>query len=153
MQDVELRDVPEQLVVTEQRNVAQAQLEEWLPGAMGRVASAAADLGGVLRTDSQPWLRRDGHPAAQVFVVIYEGNPNEGPCPVEVCALVAGDRAPNGAATRRVPAHREAYVRLTKADTQPTSRLGAVYEMVERWISERGMEVAAAPREVYYADY
>jgi hypothetical protein len=32
MFDIKLREVPEQLVVTERRNVNQAELVEWLPG-------------------------------------------------------------------------------------------------------------------------
>jgi len=41
--DVLPRDVPEQVVVTEQRMVDQAALESWLPGAMSRVHKAAGD--------------------------------------------------------------------------------------------------------------
>ena len=153
MFDVKLRDVPEQVVVTEQRTVDQAQLVEWLPGAMARVARSAEGFGGVIGSSSFPWLERRDHPSAGVFIVIYEGNPNEGPVPVEVCAPVAGQNGPADAATRRVPAHREAYVRLTRAETEPTSRIGDAYVAVERWIGAQGLEVAAAPREVYYRDY
>ena len=88
-----------------------------------------------------------------MFIVIYEGNPNEGPVGVEVCAPI--DLAREGAADvamRRVPAHREAYVRLTRAQTEPAT-LGSAYGAVEQWIGTQGLEVAAAPREVYYTDY
>lgn len=152
MFDIKLRDVPEQVVVTEQRSVNQAQLIEWLPPAMGRVARAADGLGGIAKTTSMPWLLRGGPPES-VFIVIYEGNPNEGEVPVEVCAPL--DAEPAGSvdgAVRRVPAHREAYVRLTRAQTEPAT-LGSAYVEVERWIGAQGMEVAAAPREVYYRDY
>ncbi len=153
MFDIKVREVPEQLVVTEQRSVNQKELEEWLPGAMARVSSAAKAFGGVTDTLAQPWLLRNDHPSEPVFIVIYEGNPNEGPVPVEVCAPIAGDQ--NGSADvpmRRVPAHREAYVRLTRAQIEPAT-LGSAYGAVEQWIGAQDLEVAAAPREVYYTDF
>ena len=153
MFDIKVREVPEQLVVTEQRNVNQAELVEWLPGAMARVSSSTKPFGGVVDTLAQPWLLRNDRPSEPVFIVIYEGNPNEGPVPVEVCAPIDGGREPDAKApTRRVPAHREAYVRLTRAQTEPAT-LGAAYLEVERWIGAQGLEVAAAPREVYWRDY
>ena len=141
------RDVPEQHVVTEQRSVDQAELEAWLPGAMSRVATAATAAGGVLGTAAWPYLGRGGADQP-VFVVIYEGNPHEGPAPVEVCAPIAAAAA----ATRAVPAHREAYVRVTKEQVV-TGALGGVYEAIEKWIGEHGLVVAAAPRETYWTDF
>ena len=153
MNDIEFREVPEQLVITEQRNVDQAQLMEWLPGAMARVVQSAEGLGGVSRTSSQPHLLRNGHSDEPVLIVVYEGDPHEGPVPVEVCAPIAGPAA--GAAdvaTRTVPAHREAYVRLTRAEAAPDT-IGAAYRELERWIGEQGLEMTGAPREVYWTDY
>jgi len=153
MFDIKTRDVPEQVVVTEQRSVAQKELEEWLPGAMSRVHRSAGELGGIAKSLSMPWLLREGSPDEPVFIVVYEGNPNEGPVPVEVCAPLAADQPESDdVPTRRVPAHREAYVRLTRAQIVPET-LGAAYGAVERWLGERGLEVAAAPREVYYTDF
>lgn len=153
MNDIKLRDVPAQLVVTEERTVDQAQLMEWLPGAMGRVARSAEGLGGVSTTSSQAHLLRGDHPDEQVFIVIYEGNPHEGPCPVEVCAPIgAAAEPPADVATRTVPAHREAYVRLTKTEAAP-QHIGAAYAALERWIGQQGLEMSAAPREVYWTDY
>ncbi len=149
MYDVKVREVPELAVVNEERTVTQAELVEWLSGAMGRVEKSAQNHGGQAQTSSLPYLGRDGHKPARVFVVLYEGNPNEGPVPVEVCAPV-NDPA---AAGRRIPAHREAYVRLTRAQCEPTSKVGAAYEAVERWIGANGHEVTAAPRETYFTDF
>lgn len=142
MTEIKVRDVPELRLVTEIKSVDQAALEAWLPGAMARV-SAAAD-GGPLTAESQPWL--DRHTTDPVFVVIYEGNPNDGPTPVEVSAPVAtgGDRT--------VPAHREAYVRVTKGQVI-SGQLGGVYEAIEKWVSDQGLKVAAAPRETYWTDF
>jgi hypothetical protein len=144
MVDVRLRDVPEQHVATETRDVDQAALVAWLPGAMSRVAEAAKEHDGPLTAADWPYL---GRPTADpVFVVIYEGNPNDGPVEVVVCATVPdpGDRT--------LPAHREAYVRVTKAQVT-TGQLGVVYPAIEKWISERGLSVAAAPRETYWTDF
>ena len=152
MFDIKVREVPEQLVVTEQRSVDQNELEQWLPGAMGRVHKSARAFGGVIQTSAMPWLLRDGRPDEPVFIVIYEGNPNEGPVPVEVCAAVPTENGGGDAPTRRIPAHREAYVRLTKAQIEPAT-LGSAYSTVEQWIGSQGLEVAAAPREVYYTDF
>jgi effector-binding domain-containing protein len=153
MFDVKLREVPEQVVVSEQRNVTQAELVEWLPGSMARVAGSADGLGGVSGSSSLPWLLRGDHPTEPVFIVIYEGNPNKGQVPVEVCAPIGGEQDGSAeASTRHVPAHREAYVRLTKAQTEPPT-LGSAYGALEQWIGAQGLEMAGAPREVYYTDY
>lgn len=145
MVEIRLRDVPEQHVVSETRRVDQAGLEAWLPGTMARVAERARAAGGLLGTTDWPFLERSG-PDEPVFVTIYEGNPNEGPTPVEVCATVAagGDRT--------IPAHREAYARLTKS-VVTSGEIGGVYEAVEKWISANGLAVARAPRETYWTDF
>src|SRR5258708_5506100 len=102
MFDIQLREVPGQLMVTEQRTVNQAELVVWLPGAMGRVSKAAEALGGVLRSATLPYLLRADHPVEPVFVVLYEGNPNDGPAPVEVCAPVRDQAESATVALRRI---------------------------------------------------
>lgn len=141
MTEIRLRDVPELRLVTESRSVDQAALEAWLPGAMARVSAAS---GGPLTADSQPWLDRPT--ADPVFLVTYEGNPNEGPTLVQVGAPVAagGDRTE--------AAHREAYARVTKAQVT-SGQLGGVYEAVEKWASDQGLRISAAPRETYWTDF
>jgi hypothetical protein len=146
MVEVRLRDVPEQHVVTEVRRVDQAGLEAWLPEGMARVAERARAAGGLLGTTDWSFLARADRPNEPVFVTIYEGNPNEGPTQVEVCATVAagGDRS--------IPAHREAYARVTKAQVL-SGTLGGVYETVEKWVADHGLTVARAPREIYWTDF
>ena len=146
MTEVQLRDVPEQHVVTETRTVDQAGLEAWLPGAMARVAERARAAGGVLGTADWPFLERPADPSEPVFLTIYEGNPNEAPTQVEVCATV-----PTGG-DRTIAAHREAYARVTKS-LVTTGKLGGVYEAVEQWIDANGLAIARAPREVYWTDF
>jgi len=122
--DVLVRDVPEQTVITEQRMVDQAALEGWLPGAMSRVLKAAGDA--AAGTAEQPHLLRGQFPDEPVFIVIYEGNPNEGETAVETCTpLRTGVPAPADLASRVIPAHREAYVRVTKG-TVASGHIGDV---------------------------
>ena len=97
-------------------------------------------------TVEQPYLLRNHVADEPVFIVIYEGNPNEGETAVECCnPLHAGGTAPDGVATRMIPAHREAYVRVQKQTVQ-SGKIGDVYVGIENWIEGQGLEVAAAPR-------
>jgi hypothetical protein len=149
--DVLLRDVPEQVVITEQRMVDQAALEGWLPGAMSRVHKAAGDA--AAGTVGQPYLQRDHFPDEPVFIVIYEGNPNEGETAVECCTpLRAAVAVPGDAASRVIPAHREAYVRVIKS-TVESGHIGDVYLAIGQWIGSNGLDIAAAPRETYWTDF
>lgn len=149
--DVQLRDVPEQIVVTEQRMVDQAALEAWLPGAMARVHKAAGDA--AAGTVDQPFLQRDHAPDEPVFIVIYEGNPNSGETAVECCTpLRTGVPAPADTASRTVDAHREAYIRVPKG-TVLSGHIGDVYVAIEQWIESNDLEIAAAPRETYWTDF
>ncbi len=146
MTEVRVREVPERHVVVEKHEVDQAALVAMLPGSMARVAEAARERGGQLGTAVLPYLERDDRPDEPVFVVVYGGDPNEGPVSVEVCAPVeAGGDAVE-------PAHREAYVRVTKR-TVVTGELGPVYGLIERWVDENGHTVAAPPRETYWTDF
>jgi hypothetical protein len=140
MTEITVRDVPALRVVTEVRTVDQQQLLAWLPGAMCRVGGAP----GGLDAASQPWLARDT--ADPVFVVTYEGNPNEAPTEVRVCRPVAsgGDD--------ELPAHREAFARVRKG-TVVTGGLGEVYEAVEKWAIDQGLTIAGPPAEVYWTDF
>jgi hypothetical protein len=108
----------------------QEALERWLPEAMARVHKAAGDT--AAGTAEQPYLLR-GHAADEpVFIVIYAATPD-------------------GAATRTIPAHREAYVRVQKRTVQ-SGGLGDVYGGIGKWIEDQGLQVAAAPRETYWTD-
>ncbi len=132
------REVPAQLVLTEQRHVTPEELPGWIGAAMGRLYTTAAAAGGAV---------------APAFVV-YHGEVNhESDGPVEVCVPVdptAGDGV--GAPTRTEPAHREAYARITKAQVAFPQILSA-FEAVARWLQEQGLPSSAAPREVYFTDF
>ncbi|MEJ2858618.1 MULTISPECIES: MerR family transcriptional regulator [unclassified Saccharothrix] len=137
MYEVQLRDVPEQVVLTEQRHVPQPALVEWMTAAMTRVEKAAGEVGGV---------------SAAPFV-IYHGEVNEdSDGPVEVCMPISTQGAPSSGPARVEPAHREAYVRLKKREVVYPQILSA-YDAVGAWIKDQGLAEAGAPREVYWADW
>jgi hypothetical protein len=69
--------------------------------------------------------------------------------PVEVCVPVtAGAVDPATAAVRREPAHTEAYVPVIRGHFEAPQIL-SIYDAARRWIRDRGLRVAAPPREVY----
>jgi hypothetical protein len=53
---------------------------------------------------------------------------------------------------RREPAHREAYVRITKAQVAFPQILSA-YDAVSQWLHTHGLSAAGSPREIYFADW
>ena len=55
-------------------------------------------------------------------------------------------------ALRFEPAHREAYVRLRKAQVAFPQILSA-YDGIARWAAAKMVEITGAPREVYFADF
>jgi DNA-binding transcriptional MerR regulator len=135
---VHTRDIPEQLVLTEQRHVTPEDLPAWIGAAMGRLIGAAAPAGGV---------------AAPPFVVYHGEVDHDSDGPVEVCVPVDPARAAGlTAPTRTEPAHREAYVRITKAQVAFPQILSA-FETVSRWVGDQGLPCGDSPREVYFADW
>jgi DNA-binding transcriptional MerR regulator len=136
--DVREREVPEQLVLTDRGHVTSDQLSNWIAAAMTRLVNAATRYGGV---------------TAAPFVV-YHGEVNEdSDGPAEACVPI--DRAhatAKGRAMRVEAAHREAYVRLRKAQVEFPQILSA-YDGVTAWAALRGLTVAGAPREIYFADF
>jgi len=136
--DVRERDVPEQLVLAERRHVTVEQLPGWIGAAMGRLMKSA---------------RRYGGPAAPPFVVYYGEINEDSDGPAEACVPI--DRAHETAADdamRSEPAHREAYVRLRKAQVEFPQILSA-YDGVTAWIVSNGRTGIGAPREIYFADF
>lgn len=137
-QTVHTREVPAQLVLTEQRHITPEELPGWIDAAMGRMYAAAGTVGG---------------PAAPAFVV-YHGEVNhDSDGPVEVCLPIDPAGADKlTAPTREEPAHREAYVRITKAQVAFPQILSA-FETVARWLQQQDLTASAAPREVYFTDW
>jgi DNA-binding transcriptional MerR regulator len=138
MFEVRERAVPEQLVLSEQRHVLPETLPGWFRAAMSRLVRQAQAYGGAV-----------GPPFA-----IYHGEVNmDSDGPVELCVPVApASGAMLEAAMRSEPAHREAYVRLRKAQVQYPQILSA-FDAVGHWLLSHGLSGAAAPREIYFADF
>lgn len=140
-----LRDVPEQLVLVEQRHVTLEELPAWIGATLGRLSASARDHGGV-----------KGHP----FVVYYGEVNEDSDGPAEACVPIApyattGASPPESAPTHALrfePAHREAYVRLRKAQVAFPQILSA-YDGVARWATAQGVEITGAPREIYFTDF
>jgi DNA-binding transcriptional MerR regulator len=88
------------------------------------------------------------------FMFIYHGEVTEdSDGPVELCLPVDIDAARSAALTTRVePAHRLAYVRLTKSQTGYPQILAA-YDAVFDWVDRRGAQYDGPPREIYLAHY
>jgi len=138
MYEIREREVPEQFVLTEQRHVRAPELSQWLPEAIDRLVESAEKRGGRV---------------GDVFVV-YHGEVNEdSDGPVEVCVPVGSGRdESNEVPSRREPGHKEAYVRITKAQVEYPQILSA-YDAVAQWIGTRGRTVTGSPREVYFGDF
>lgn len=131
-------DVPEQVVLTEQRHVQVGELSDWLLDARDRLLNSAENYGG---------------PAGATFVVYYGEVNDDSDGPVEVCVpLHADEDVWAGSAVRREPAHREAYVTLTKAQVEYPQILSA-YDAVGRWVTANGFHTTGSPREVYFGDW
>jgi DNA-binding transcriptional MerR regulator len=137
MYEIKTRDVAEQTVLTEQAYVSVAGLREWIIAAGLRQLDAANTIGG----QTGPRM------------VIYHGEVNEdSDGPVEEATPISPNRAADAAlATRIEPAHREAYVTVTRAQVRYPDILTA-YDAVERWITENHGVIAGPPREAYFAD-
>jgi DNA-binding transcriptional MerR regulator len=138
MYEIEEREVPEQLVLTEQRHARPEDLPTWIPQACDRLAAAAQGLGGVV-----------GAP-----FVIYHGEVNEdSDGPVEVCVPIRRSAGAGTAHPHRVePAHREAFTRITRAQVAYPQILSA-YDAVFEWAKREDRTAGGAPREVYFADW
>jgi DNA-binding transcriptional MerR regulator len=138
MFEVRERDVLEQVVIAEQRHVLVPALADWIRAATGRLLRAAEPCGGRV---------------APPFVV-YHGEVNQdSDGPVEVCLPVLAAQAVSAPVAWRVePAHREAYVRLRKAQVENPQILSA-FDAVGQWIADHGRVETGPPREVYFASF
>ena len=139
MYEVETRVVPEQKVLSVQRNVFAKDLPSFIEEAMGALYEHLAETGLA---------------AAGACFVVYHREVNEdSDGPVEVCVPFTGSVEPVGEMHMRLePAHREAFTRITKGQVEFPGILKA-FDAVHDWVREQGLEETAPPREVYFADW
>ncbi|MEQ4209700.1 helix-turn-helix domain-containing protein [Actinopolymorpha sp. B9G3] len=131
---VHVRHVADQLVLTERSRVPREELEGWASEVKQRLTSTAWAYGG---------------PSAELFIVYHGPVTKNSDGPVEVCVPIhSTPAAHDDAATRREPAHREAYTTITKAQFDLPLILSA-YEAVQRWINDHGLTRTGPGREVY----
>lgn len=139
MFDIQTRAVPEQKVLSVQRNVYVKDLSAFIGEAHDTLYGHLAGAG--LETTGPSF-------------VIYHREVNEdSDGPVEVCAPFAGPLEPAGRMHVRLePAHHEAFTRLSRAQMAFPGLLEA-YSALHEWLRAEGKEPADAPREVYFADW
>lgn len=137
-QPIHTRDVPHQLVLTEQRHVTPEELPGWIDKAMMRLMTAAGQAGG---------------PAGAPFVVYHGEINHDSDGPAELCVPIhPANAAKLSGPTREEPAHREAYLRITKAQVAFPQILSA-YDAVARWLTTNNHTATLPPREVYFTDW
>ncbi|MGJ6980625.1 GyrI-like domain-containing protein [Aestuariimicrobium soli] len=128
--------MPEQPVISVTSTVRVGQIDQHIERASGVLAALAEPVGPVF--------------------VLYHGEVSDVTAnPVEVCQPVAsldGLPASDDVVARVEPEHVEAYVTITKAETDYPEIMGA-YGAVDLWVNRRRVEVSASPREVYFADF
>ncbi|MDX6311266.1 MAG: hypothetical protein QOF44_730 [Streptomyces sp.] len=137
MYEIKEREVPEQLVLAEQRHVGPQELPEWIGAAIGRLVKAAQEYGGV---------------AGPPFVVYHGEVSEDGDGPAEACVPVRPGQDVTAAAARVEPAHREVYTRLVKDQVQ-YPRITIAFDAVAHRIAEQGLNATASCREVYFTDW
>lgn len=139
MYTVQVREVPEQKVLTVQRRVYAKELPAFIGEAFHKLYARLA------QTNLQ---------AGPGAFVIYHGEVNnDSDGPVEVCVAFNGSLEPEGEIRVRIePAHQEAYTRITKAQVEFPGILGA-FEAVHNWLKAQGNEMTDSPREVYFAPW
>lgn len=139
MFDIETRDVPEQKVLSTQRNVTAGALPAFIGDAGTRLIAHLGDAGLA--------------PAGPAFVVYHGEVTEDSDGPVEVCLPFAGALEPAGTLGIRLePAHAEAYTRIPKRQVAFPEILRA-YDAVSAWLQERGATGTLPPREVYFTDF
>lgn len=137
MHTIETREIPEQLVMTEQRHITVAELPAWLERSIGRMWEIAPQVGGIV---------------GPVFVIFHGEVSEESDGPVEVCAPINPNQTtPTPIPTRVEPAHTEAYTRIPKSLLNYPQILSA-YDAVETWLMSSNHTIIGGPREVYFTD-
>ena len=132
---VDLRLVPDQLVLSLTREVRLGQIDEFIDDSFDRLILLGERAGSL--------------------IVIYHGEIYaDEHHPVEVCLPVVSAPAqlPDGVVARIEPTHREAYLRITKAQTD-YPEISDQQDRLERWLDDNHVQVTGPFRELYLADF
>ena len=126
MFDVQTRDVPEQKVLTLQKNVTAKDLPGFIEASFNTLFAYSG--------------RQDVTLGAAPFVVYHGKVDEDSDGPVEACIPFSGSLEPSGEMRVRLePAHREAYARLSKAQVEFPGILKA-YDAVHAWLKQKGKQ-------------
>ncbi len=146
MWDVAEREMPDRTVLSAVLRTRDGEeLSRWTGAMAGRLGGAG--LPGLPGIEGAPFLVYHGE----------VGGDGDGEGPVEYCRPVPSEGAAAIAAgfpdlgLRTDPAHREAYVRLTRAELGPVSGERAFGTLL-RWAAEHGETPSGPPRQVFFAD-
>lgn len=136
---VAVRTVPARTLLTSVQHVHESEAAERLGQALAGMRAAGPGLSGL---DGCPFLVYHGEVSA------------DGDGPVELSRPVAGAPAvpPAGSAVRHDPAHDEAYVVLTMAETRWPDDVQAL-EALKAHVVEFGRTPAGLPRQIMIADW
>lgn len=138
MVDIQTRDVPEQKVLTVQRNVTADKLTEFIDEAFPRLFAHLDESGTT--------------PAGPPLMVYHGMVTDDSDGPVEICVPFTGSVEPvSDLGVRLEPAHTEAYTTITKEQVGYPDILRA-YDAVADWLQEHGHRGVSSPREVYFGD-
>jgi effector-binding domain-containing protein len=139
MRLVQSRSVAEQSVLSIRKPIRVKQLPHFIGDSIEALVAAIGSSGGA----------RSGPP-----FVIYHGPVDEAADgPVEVCVPYDGNVSPTAGLEARIePPHDEAFTTISKAEVEFPGILKA-YGDVEAWLEAAQLEIAGAPREVYFADW
>lgn len=135
---VQTRDVPEQKVLVLGREITRPELQSFIQTSFAALFSYLAHAG--------------VQPAGASLLIYHWELDFDSPGLVEACVPFEGhlEPAPN-LAVRLEPAHREAFVQLTKSQVEYPDILFA-YDSLTQWLYARSL-VYTAPREIYFAQW
>lgn len=137
--DIDTRHVPEQKVLSTQRNLTADVLPGFIAEGYARLY-AHLDANGV-------------RPSGAGFVVYHGEVTEDSDGPVEICVPFTGSVEPAGTlGVRLEPAHTEAYARISKRQVRFPDILRA-YDAVAGWLEQHGERGTLPPREVYFTDF
>ena len=133
---VQVRVVGDQRVLTITGSVRVGQIDDHIASCAERLSSLTPGVGNVFAVFHGEITTHEAHP-------------------VEVCLPVGEDdpvRVPVGVADRVEPAHREAWLPVTKAGLDHPEILDS-YDRLDDFLRDNGWTLTAAPREIYVADF